>query len=151
MIRISYFLFILIFFLHRIFLALITFCTFNILQGDLCSPNAHIRRIKVRVNFFVEILWWTHSGCQQLIPHFPSQGTGVVTSVPSDSPDDFAALRDLKKKQVSFCVSCSHFLFLRPHLLGTTELLDQAEKLCRYLFLMLSLTCFLIFICFPVT
>ena len=27
-------------------------------------------------------------------------GTGVVTSVPSDSPDDFAALRDLKKKQV---------------------------------------------------
>lgn len=29
------------------------------------------------------------------------QGTGVVTSVPSDSPDDFAALRDLKKKQVS--------------------------------------------------
>lgn len=28
-------------------------------------------------------------------------GTGVVTSVPSDSPDDIAALRDLKKKQVS--------------------------------------------------
>nr|XP_045745492.1 leucine--tRNA ligase, cytoplasmic [Mirounga angustirostris] len=28
------------------------------------------------------------------------KGTGVVTSVPSDSPDDFAALRDLKKKQV---------------------------------------------------
>ena len=28
-------------------------------------------------------------------------GTGVVTSVPSDSPDDFAALRDLKKKEVS--------------------------------------------------
>ena len=27
-------------------------------------------------------------------------GTGVVTSVPSDSPDDYAALRDLKKKQV---------------------------------------------------
>ncbi|KAF2984248.1 hypothetical protein EK904_006871 [Melospiza melodia maxima] len=27
------------------------------------------------------------------------KGTGVVTSVPSDSPDDFAALRDLKKKQ----------------------------------------------------
>lgn len=26
------------------------------------------------------------------------KGTGVVTSVPSDSPDDFAALRDLKKK-----------------------------------------------------
>lgn len=27
-------------------------------------------------------------------------GTGVVTSVPSDSPDDFAALRDLKSKEV---------------------------------------------------
>lgn len=26
------------------------------------------------------------------------KGTGVVTSVPSDSPDDFAALNDLKKK-----------------------------------------------------
>lgn len=26
------------------------------------------------------------------------KGTGIVTSVPSDSPDDFAALRDLKKK-----------------------------------------------------
>ena len=27
-------------------------------------------------------------------------GTGVVTSVPSDAPDDYAALRDLKKKKV---------------------------------------------------
>uniref|UniRef100_A0A8C6QYE3 Leucine--tRNA ligase, cytoplasmic n=1 Tax=Nannospalax galili TaxID=1026970 RepID=A0A8C6QYE3_NANGA len=27
------------------------------------------------------------------------KGTGIVTSVPSDSPDDLAALRDLKKKQ----------------------------------------------------
>ena len=27
-----------------------------------------------------------------------SKGTGVVTSVPSDSPDDYAALRDLKNK-----------------------------------------------------
>lgn len=27
------------------------------------------------------------------------KGTGVVTSVPSDSPDDFAALTDLKKKK----------------------------------------------------
>ncbi|KAJ2741067.1 cytosolic leucyl tRNA synthetase [Coemansia sp. BCRC 34301] len=27
-----------------------------------------------------------------------AKGTGVVTSVPSDSPDDYAALRDLKKK-----------------------------------------------------
>ena len=30
----------------------------------------------------------------------PDKGTGVVTSVPSDSPDDFAALRDLKNKEV---------------------------------------------------
>jgi len=28
-----------------------------------------------------------------------TKGTGVVTSVPSDSPDDFAALRDLKNKE----------------------------------------------------
>ncbi|KAJ2081798.1 cytosolic leucyl tRNA synthetase [Coemansia sp. RSA 988] len=27
-----------------------------------------------------------------------TKGTGIVTSVPSDSPDDYAALRDLKKK-----------------------------------------------------
>ena len=31
--------------------------------------------------------------------NLPSSGTGVVTSVPSDAPDDFAALRDLKKKE----------------------------------------------------
>lgn len=29
----------------------------------------------------------------------PDKGTGIVTSVPSDSPDDFAALNDLKNKQ----------------------------------------------------
>ena len=28
------------------------------------------------------------------------KGTGVVTSVPSDAPDDYAALRDLQKKEV---------------------------------------------------
>jgi leucyl-tRNA synthetase len=28
-----------------------------------------------------------------------NKGTGIVTSVPSDSPDDFAALRDLKTKK----------------------------------------------------
>lgn len=28
-------------------------------------------------------------------------GTGVVTSVPSDAPDDYAALRDLQRKEVS--------------------------------------------------
>ena len=27
------------------------------------------------------------------------KGTGIVTSVPSDAPDDFATLRDLKEKK----------------------------------------------------
>lgn len=35
-------------------------------------------------------------------PCLLSPGTGVVTSVPSDAPDDIAALRDIKKKQVMF-------------------------------------------------
>ena len=34
------------------------------------------------------------------------KGTGIVTSVPSDSPDDFAALRDLQKKEVSCVEFC---------------------------------------------
>ena len=34
-------------------------------------------------------------------------GTGVVTSVPSDAPDDLAALRDLKKKKVHQNVAIS--------------------------------------------
>ena len=29
----------------------------------------------------------------------PGKGTGIVTSVPSNSPDDFAAWRDLKEKE----------------------------------------------------
>jgi leucyl-tRNA synthetase len=29
-----------------------------------------------------------------------TKGTGIVTSVPSDSPDDWAALRDLQTKAV---------------------------------------------------
>ncbi|KAJ2479391.1 cytosolic leucyl tRNA synthetase [Coemansia sp. RSA 2320] len=33
-----------------------------------------------------------------------SKGTGVVTSVPSDSPDDYAALRDLKKKPEYYAI-----------------------------------------------
>jgi len=34
------------------------------------------------------------------------KGTGVVTSVPSDAPDDYAALRDLQKKEV--CTSSTY-------------------------------------------
>ncbi len=30
--------------------------------------------------------------------HAPLAGTGVVTSVPSDAPDDYMALHDLKAK-----------------------------------------------------
>ena len=42
------------------------------------------------------------------------KGTGVVTSVPSDAPDDFAALRDLKKKEVGsgFCGECNEILVI---------------------------------------
>ena len=37
------------------------------------------------------------------------KGTGVVTSVPSDAPDDYAALRDLQKKpEVCVCV-CARY------------------------------------------
>ena len=33
-----------------------------------------------------------------LLTILTNKGTGVVTSVPSDSPDDYTALQDLKKK-----------------------------------------------------
>ena len=36
--------------------------------------------------------------CLPLLTIKENKGTGIVTSVPSDSPDDFAGLRDLKKK-----------------------------------------------------
>ena len=44
-----------------------------------------------------------HTVCDNYDPDMPlplPTGTGVVTSVPSDAPDDYAALRDLKKKKV---------------------------------------------------
>lgn len=37
--------------------------------------------------------------CYPMMTISMTKGTGIVTSVPSDSPDDFAALRDLKKKK----------------------------------------------------
>ena len=61
------------------------------------------------------LLWWEGLGrgvelegggevvCPSQMHHvilFVS-GTGVVTSVPSDAPDDYAALRDVQKKAVS--------------------------------------------------
>lgn len=38
-------------------------------------------------------------------------GTGIVTSVPSDAPDDYAALRDVKNKAVSGLLSNAHVPF----------------------------------------
>lgn len=69
----------------------------------LCSQS---RKIKVKLQQqLVEIclVHAVHSVCHlmfYLLYLFLCEGTGVVTSVPSDSPDDIAALRDLKKKQV---------------------------------------------------
>jgi leucyl-tRNA synthetase len=37
--------------------------------------------------------------CYPMMTISMTKGTGIVTSVPSDSPDDFAALRDLKTKK----------------------------------------------------
>ncbi|CAI8042041.1 Leucine--tRNA ligase, cytoplasmic, partial [Geodia barretti] len=43
------------------------------------------------------------------------KGTGVVTSVPSDAPDDYAALRDVQKKKVVYtCVYNVSILILYP-------------------------------------
>ena len=44
-------------------------------------------------------------------------GTGVVTSVPSDAPDDYAALRDLKKKKVITYKKCICNLHKHVHVL----------------------------------
>jgi leucyl-tRNA synthetase len=37
--------------------------------------------------------------CLPMLTILMDKGTGVVTSVPSDSPDDYATLEDLKKKK----------------------------------------------------
>lgn len=39
------------------------------------------------------------------------KGSGVVTSVPSDAPDDYAALRDLKNKKVSRTIPKIFFIY----------------------------------------
>jgi leucyl-tRNA synthetase len=41
---------------------------------------------------------YDHVYCLPLLTISMGKGTGVVTSVPSDAPDDYAALRDLQKK-----------------------------------------------------
>jgi leucyl-tRNA synthetase len=48
----------------------------------------------------------SHYGTVYVLPMMTikeDKGTGVVTSVPSDSPDDFAALTDLKNKVGHLC------------------------------------------------
>lgn len=42
---------------------------------------------------------YDHVYCLPLLTIKENKGTGIVTSVPSDAPDDFAGLRDLKKKK----------------------------------------------------
>ena len=51
-------------------------------------------------------------------------GSGVVTSVPSDAPDDYAALRDLKKKKVSTTTTVHVYTCtVHTHVLYTVKLL----------------------------
>ena len=40
------------------------------------------------------------------------KGTGIVTSVPSDAPDDYAALRDLQKKEVRKIVMSTVYVLI---------------------------------------
>ena len=40
------------------------------------------------------------------------KGTGIVTSVPSDAPDDYAALRDLQKKEVCKIVMSTVYVLI---------------------------------------
>ena len=62
-----------------------------------------------------------------LLTILTNKGTGIVTSVPSDSPDDYMALLDLKRKDklrekylvkdewvLPYEVSISHALHLAP-------------------------------------
>lgn len=50
-------------------------------------------------------------------------GTGIVTSVPSDAPDDYAALRDVKNKAVSKLLMIILVLIGQRFVAGTKILL----------------------------
>ena len=50
-------------------------------------------------------------------------GTGMVTSVPSDAPDDYAALRDVKNKAVSKLLMIILVLIGQRFVAGTKILL----------------------------
>ncbi|KAI9015178.1 hypothetical protein BC832DRAFT_194924 [Gaertneriomyces semiglobifer] len=61
----------------------------------------------------------------------PNKGTGVVTSVPSDSPDDFVTLRDLKKKAAYYGVDpkwVEPFFDNYPTVLKTSKFGERAAE-----------------------
>lgn len=58
-------------------------------------------------------------------------GTGVVTSVPSDSPDDFTALRDLKSKEVLILHIVNHCLQYHRGILDCRETLIHEPCIFR--------------------
>ncbi|KAG1065315.1 hypothetical protein G6F42_026851 [Rhizopus arrhizus] len=62
-----------------------------------------------------------------------TKGTGVVTSVPSDSPDDFATLSDLKKKPEYYHIDPEWVNFVEPIPVITTPNYGNliAPKLCE--------------------
>lgn len=89
----------------------VLFCTtrraaINMSYQDLTGANGEIKVV-------AEVSGADLLGCKLKAPHTKyeyiyalpmmtikeDKGTGVVTSVPSDAPDDIAALRDLKKKE----------------------------------------------------
>ncbi|KAJ1824967.1 cytosolic leucyl tRNA synthetase [Coemansia sp. RSA 2675] len=64
-----------------------------------------------------------------------TKGTGVVTSVPSDSPDDYAALRDLKKKPEYYGIDPKWVEDFNPIAVLSTEAYGEmsAPTLCEKL------------------
>ncbi|KAJ3020117.1 cytosolic leucyl tRNA synthetase [Thoreauomyces humboldtii] len=60
-----------------------------------------------------------------------TKGTGVVTSVPSDSPDDYITLQDLKKKAAYYHVQSKwvdSFFDASPAIISTPNLGDRAAE-----------------------
>ncbi|KAJ2960466.1 hypothetical protein NQZ79_g4178 [Umbelopsis isabellina] len=61
-----------------------------------------------------------------------TKGTGVVTSVPSDSPDDFAALQDLQKKAAYYKIEAEWAAFEPIPIINTPSYGDlTAPALCK--------------------